>query len=346
MTSIRLKYVHSFPDRHGKLRFYFRRHGRRAPLRGLPGSVEFMEAYQMALASQPLSQTADIGSSRTKPGTINAAIVAYVRSVEFLKKSPSTQRNYRGVLNRFREAHGDKRVSTLEQRHLTRILAGMIETPEAANILVKVLRGLMAWCIDDGWRKDNPASGIKTIVTGSDGFAAWEQEHVDQYRAHHPLGTRARLALEILAATGLRRSDVVRLGRQHVKNGVISIKTMKTGAQVDIPMLPEMQGAIDAMPQLSAMTLLVTEYGKSFTTGGFGQWFRYRCDEAGIPKGYASHGLRKYAAARLAEEGAKAHQLMAWFGWSSLDEAEHYTRNADRKKMAMAAGALLIKGTA
>jgi site-specific recombinase XerD len=88
----------------------------------------------------------------------------------------------------------------------------------------------------------------------------------------------------------------------------------------------------------------MTEYGKAFTAAGLGGWFRARCDEAGIPKGYAAHGLRKASATRLAEQGATAHQLKAWFGWKTLREAERYTEAAERKKLARAAGAL-ISGT-
>lgn len=342
MTRFKLAYIHKFRDRHGKARHYFRRPGfKTVALPGLPGSEEFMAAYQAALAGQvPL----EIGAGRTRPGTVNAAIVGYVQSVAFLSLSLTTRKNYRGVLNRFRASYGDRRIAMLEQRHLNGILADKIETPEAANLLVKVLRGLMAWCRAEGWRKDDPTSGLKTIPTRSDGFLAWEAEQVALYRARHPLGTRARLALEILANTGLRRSDVVRLGRQHVRTGTLSIKTQKTGTQVDIPVLPELQVAVDAMPASSAMTFLMTEYSKSFTAAGFGQWFRQRCDEAGIPKGYAAHGLRKFAAVTLAEKGATAHQLMSWFGWSTLAEAERYTKAANRKRMAQDAGALLLKG--
>jgi len=345
MTRIDLPYVHRFRDRHGKVRHYFRRpRFKQMSLPGRPGNEEFMAAYQAAMASQ--EPAPPIGSNRTKPGTVNAAVVGYLQSVAFLRFSVTTQKNYRGVLNRFRAEHGDKRVATLEQRHVNGILAGMIDIPDSANHLVKVLRGLMQWCVAERWRNDDPTAGLKNMPTHGDGFLVWEEDQVAKFRAKHALGTRARLALEILASTGLRRSDVVRLGRQHVKGGTISIKTQKTNAQIDIPVLPELTAAIDAMSANSAMTFLVTEYGKSFTAAGFGQWFRHRCDEAGITKGYAAHGLRKFAATRLAEEGATASQLMSWFGWATLAEAEHYTKAADRKKMARAAGALLIKGTA
>ena len=77
------------------------------------------------------------------------------------------------------------------------------------------------------------------------------------------------------------------------------------------------------------LTFLITEYGRPFTAAGFGNWFRDRCNEAGLER-CSAHGLRKAAATSLAENGATAHQLMAWFGWRSLKEAERYTRAANQ----------------
>ena len=78
------------------------------------------------------------------------------------------------------------------------------------------------------------------------------------------------------------------------------------------------------------------EWGKPFTAAGFGNWFRDRCDEAGLPQ-CAAHGLRKAAAVRHALNGATAPELMAWFGWKTLAEAQHYCEMANRIKLAEAA---------
>ena len=108
-----------------------------------------------------------------------------------------------------------------------------------------------------------------------------------------------------------RRGDIVKLGRQHVQNGILSLRQQKTGAPVDIPILPELQVAIDAMPKSGHLTFLVTDYGKPFTAGGFGHWFRDPCKRAGIPKNFSAHGLRKAGATRLAEHGCNDHEIMA-----------------------------------
>jgi hypothetical protein len=51
----------------------------------------------------------------------------------------------------------------------------------------------------------------------------------------------------------------------------------------------------------------------------------------------SAHGLRKAGAVRAAEAGATTQELMALFGWVNIDEAELYTRAADRKRLALRA---------
>jgi hypothetical protein len=106
MTIIRLKYIHEFIDRHGKVRRYVRLPGRkRVPLPGAPGTAEFMEAYQAALAAK--APCSEIGAARTLPGTINAAVVSYFNSSAFASLAPETRRVRRNILERFRSEQGE-----------------------------------------------------------------------------------------------------------------------------------------------------------------------------------------------------------------------------------------------
>jgi integrase len=110
--------------------------------------------------------------------------------------------------------------------------------------------------------------------------------------------------------------------------------------EVAIPILPELQTIIDAS-QTGDLTYLVSEKGSPFSIGGFGNKFRAWCDEAGLPPHCTAHGLRKAGATRAAENGATENQLMAIFGWKTIQEAERYTKAARRKKMAGDAMGLL-----
>ena len=98
--------------------------------------------------------------------------------------------------------------------------------------------------------------------------------------------------------------------------------------------LDHLRLVLDETAATDRLAFLLTEKGKPFSDAGFGNWFRDRCNEAGIPTGYSTHGVRKYAATEHANRGATAHELMAWFGWLTIWEAERYTRAAARRKLA------------
>jgi integrase len=338
------KYVHGFVDRHGKPRFYFRRpRFKQVPLPGLPWTPEFMEAYAAAMnEAQPII----IGASRTKPGTVAEAVARYLGSTAFTPGgfAPSTQAMRRAILERFRVEHGDKRIRKLEPQHVARLIDKL--KPFAQRNMLKTLRGLMVFAVAEDLIRSDPTADIKLArVKDTGGFETWTYEHIEQYRHHHKLGTRSRLALELLYGSMQRRGDVVLIGRQHITDGILSLRQQKTGADIDIPVLPELQNAIDAMPKLGHLTFLVTEQGKPFTAAGFGGWFREQCDLAKLPRSLSAHGLRKAGATRLADNGATDHEIMAWGGWSSLSEVQRYTKAANRKRAAQRGAEKLKAGT-
>ncbi len=330
MTRLRLDYVHEYLDRHGKLRRYFRRPGfKRIPLPGLPGSDEFMTAYKLALAGQP--PRIEIGAGRTKPGTVNAAIVGYYSSFAFRSLAAGTQKLQRSILERFRAEHGDKRIALLPREFVIRTLGK--RSPSVARNWLKTLRSLLQFAVAEGFRADDPTQGVKPPRIKTDGFHTWTEDEIAQYAARHPIGTKARLALVLLLYTAQRRSDVIKMGRQHIRNDAIAVRQQKTGTMLQIPVHPKLHEAL-AVVNEKQLTFLVTEKGQPFTFAGFGNWFRDRCIEAGLPKECSAHGLRKAACRRLAEAGCTEHQIAAISGHKSLREVERYTKAADQAELA------------
>ena len=139
--------------------------------------------------------------------------------------------------------------------------------------------------------------------------------------------------------TGFRRGDAVRLGRQHVRNGVITLRTEKTDEDIIIPM-PEPLARSIAATRTGDLTFLVTERGLPFVKEGFGNWFGAVCRATGCPG--SAHGLRKAGATRAAENGATDKQLMAFYGWRDGKMAAHYTRQADKLKLAQQAAKHIV----
>jgi integrase len=331
MTRIRLKFVHAFVDRHGKARFYFRRAGfKPKPLPGLPGSAQFMAAYQDAF--QEPSRPRQIGSGRTKPGSINALIVLYYESTAWKDLAADTQKTRRRIIEKFRIEHGDKRVALLEREHIQGIL-NTIEKPTAKRHWLKAIRGLVRSAVPS-MRKDDPTEDIASIkLPKTKGHHTWTDDEIAQYRAYWPLGTQQRLVMEFALETASRRGEVVKLGPQHVRNGRIRIERTHGSEDVDIPISPDLQAACDAMPK-AHLTYIVTAYGKPRSKYGLGNDFARWATEAGLPARCRLHGLKKGGMRRLADDGNTAHELMAISGHKTLSEVQRYTSAADRKRLA------------
>jgi integrase len=316
----------------GKRRVRFRKGAFSTYLTGIPWSPEFMEQYALALEGVVAERPKEIGASRTIPGSFDALCVSYYRSPEFQRLSASTQAVRRNVIDRFRIEHGKKPVALLGRGHIKQILGSKSQTPEAANNLLKVLRVLLGYAVDIDMIASNPAMDVQRYASKGEGIHTWTEAEVAQFEAHHSIGSKARLALALMLYTAVRRSDLVRLGWQHVQGDAIAFRQKKTDSPLVIPIHPALMQVLAAAPRTN-LTFLTTEFGKSFSAAGFGNWFRDRCDEAGLPQ-CSAHGLRKCAATRLAEAGCSLHEVMAMTGHRSMSEVARYTKAADQARLA------------
>jgi integrase len=247
----------------------------------------------------------------------------------------STRDTRRRILQNFAKEHGDKPVMLMHGAALQNIIGKMTAANQRG--FKKSMRGFIDYSLSHRLMKLDPLLSIKLAkMKDSGGFRTWEESEITAYETRHARGTKARSALELLLQTGTARCDMVRMGRQHVRNGTLSMRRLKTNVPFDIPLLPSLLAELELHAK-DQLTFLMTEYGKAFTAAGFGNWFRERCDEAGLPQ-CAAHGLRKAAAVRHALNGATPPELMAWFGWKTLEEAQRYCEMANRIKLAEAAG--------
>jgi integrase len=217
---ITVKYVVEDRDRHGNLRLYYRKAGQpKVRLRGPMGSPEFWQDYQAALKNpKPKAKPkAPAGPDRT---TMRWLISEYYASADFLQLDESTRVTRRRVLERFclNQNDGDKPYALILPRHIRARRDAMVETPSAANTLLKALRVVFKHALRNDLVTSNPAAVVETFPSNGEGFHSWTMEEVEQYEACHPIGTTARLALALALFTGQRRSDLVRLGPPHLKN--------------------------------------------------------------------------------------------------------------------------------
>jgi integrase len=354
------KYVNGFIDRHGKAHHYFRPPGGKSVrLQGLPWSFDFMAAYSAAQSGEPLlTKTLEIGASLTVEGTVHALIAAYLdcspRSTSPFKTfAPATQRKRRNLLESFRNDHGDKRLfrlrpdgtreMLLKRERMQQIINEKTARPFQQRNFLSALRGLFRWAASEGRMPDDPTLGVKATRAKTTGYRTWSEGEIEQFEQAHPIGSRPRLALALLLYSGQRRGDVIRMGRQHIRQGILTIDQGKGDAHLEIPVHPKLQVILDATPS-GHLTFLTTIRGQPYSSGGFTNWFCSMCQKAGLPKGLSAHGLRKACARRLAEMGCSAHQIAAITGHASLSEVQRYTKAADQKRMAHEAMRKLVEG--
>jgi integrase len=321
------KHVNRQRTRHGKVVFYFRRgHGKSTRLPDItdPG---FEKAYAAALGGMALPPP-----PKASPETLAWLIEAYKRSAQWAALAPSTRRMRDNILAHVIREAGHVPFQAIGKKHINEAIDR--KPPHAGATFRKVMSQLFAWAVSVEKVAVNPVAEARRPKIKSDGFHSWTPEEVERFYARWPLGTRERLAMDLALFTGLRRSDLFRVGRQHVRDGVISIQTQKTGTWAHIPIFANLRASIEAAPT-GDLAFLTTTRGRPFTSAAsFGNWFGDACAAAGVPG--RAHGLRKAGATIAAEAGASAHELMAMFTWTRLAEAERYTEAASRKRLAHA----------
>lgn len=331
-------HVSAFYDRHSKERFRYRKGAISRYLPGPFNSPEFKAALKAARNAEP----APGRPSSTIPGTVDDLVSRYYASTGFQKPGRDRQRVVRGIIESFRAEFGKDMVRDFTFEHIEAILmarsekrrAGkrMIGGKSAAVNLQKQLRRLFRYAVKLGLIDTNPAELAEGVRAPKGGHHTWTEEEIVRFRARHPIGTKARLALEIILWTAQRRSDVHRFGPRHVKNGLIEFTASKGQKVMRLPAAPQLLAAIRSMPSVGIETYLVTEYGRPFSRAGFGNWFADRCREAGVPG--RAHGLRKATARRAAELQATQAMLKAIGGWEQDAEVATYTKAADQARLA------------
>jgi integrase len=344
-------------DRHGVTRHYVRRHGRKIRIRESRGTQAFARAYADALHALDDGSNPDRAIIKGAPaGTLGWLAASYFASTEFQRLDHKSQVTRRGVIEDcLREPRKpgsadlmrDCPASALSSAHVKMLRDRKAATPGAANNRRKYLSSMFGWAVETGMMRANPAREIRKVRYASDGFHTWTTDEVLQFEERHQIGTKARLALALLLYLGVRRGDVVTVGRQHVRAAtpderregaigwvrMVPSKTRYKRLSVsEKPILAALADVIARSPT-GNLTFLVTDFDKPFTAAGFGNWFRERCNEAGLSH-CSAHGLRKAGATIAADNGATDRQLMALYDWTTAAQANVYTAAADRKRLA------------
>lgn len=340
MMSDLLPYVYPVPDRHGKIRYRFRRKGwKSAYVHGAPGSAEFHREYAEIVDLGPLERVRPQSPAKAAPDSLDDLYRRYKLSPKWKKKAAVTQHTqglvYERFLNRVGKSgkrYGDRPVAGVTVGWLDTIFGGMVDTPGAANDLRKKLRVLMEYGIALKLIVDNPVRHTTGYEKGK-GRHSWTEVEIAQFRARHPLGTMPRLAMELALNTAARRGGVATLTRDNLAKGRIIVAHSKGNNETSVQMFAMTQKALEALPAAPIRHLVTNTRGKPYSIGGLGNKFRQWCDEAGLPH-CAIHGLRKALSRRIAEAGGTDAEGMAFTGHKRAATFAEYRAAANRETLA------------
>jgi integrase len=347
-VEFKMKYIQHWTDDLGRRRFRFRRKGYprvELPVNSDPSSPEFQAAYHAALRGEKPEHELAMVAARGGSGSVKDAIEQYLNSATFHDYSRSTQDLRRPILRSFlKPGVGNLPLAQMDRKYIERWLE-TASTKGTKRTWFLAIKPFMQWAVESVHLiETDPTEGIKIKVKASEGHATWTDEQIERFRARHPLGSKPRLALELLVNVASRRGDSISLGRQHLKEGWLIFTQEKNRRRkplkVETPIAAPLAAAIEACPSSpESLTFLTNEWGRPFSKKSFNAWFRKQVIAAGLPDTCVPHGLRKAGCRIMAESDCTAHEIMSVSGHSSLKEVDRYTRAADRKRLAARAQA-------
>lgn len=338
MPAFDLDYVDVQRGRDGQIKHhYFRRNGRRWPLPGKPLSEEFMEEYRrlLKLTEPNAAQAAPVDRRNYTPASFGALINDYLASGDYKDKKASTKAEYKRVLESLQERHGDKPVRLMRRRHIRKIRDERSETPGAANTIVRMLKIVLNFAVEEEWIESSPAAKMKLLKVGE--WRAWTPEECTAFEERWAQGTMQRRAYALARYTGQRKGDLVLMIRAHRKGGMLHVASQgKRGEELWIPEHRELTDELGRGEQ-GHMSLLTTSQGKAFDPVYFGAWAAEAIEDAGLPDDCVLHGLRKVSARDLADAGCSEEEIKSITGHVTSQMVSHYVKSADKRKRATAA---------
>jgi integrase len=345
-------------SRHGRLRWYFRP-DRTKPRIRLPdnfGSAEFELAYRAAVAGEapPASQSLPRQGRRASKGSLAWLVALYLASPAFLGNRASTQRPRRTMLEKLGAEKGQVDIEDIDRSVIQEAMNARRETVHMANAWLTTVSNMFDWAMQEQtdpatgrpFRLDsNPCEFVKRfqppkkddLDAEEDGHPTFTDEDLAAFEAAYPHGTLGRLIYEVLLCTGLRVGDAAHVGRQHVKDGVLRLKTEKTRTPVALRVLRRLEHALAVGPKGldTELAWITKKNGKAMDKNDLGRVFGEACRKIGLKR--SAHGMRKAAARRYIEAGARPEQLKAIFGWTTSAMVDKYTKMFNREKVSLRA---------
>jgi integrase len=276
------------------------------PLRGEPGSPEFIASYTEACATKKAPPT----------GVLLALLFRFQESAEFkFGISQRTRRDYIKQIKRIEKAFGDFPIKALDDPRATSVFLEwrdrLAQTSlRQADYAYGTLSRILSWAVKRRFIATNPCAHGGKLYQGTRIDKVWSDQDVDRFLRTAP--PNLRLAMLLAINTGQRQGDLLRLPWSAYDGATIKMKQRKTGAYVPIPVSDTLKAALDAAPKISPI-ILTNSDGKPWSESGFqGAWGKATV-RAGV-RGLTFHDLRGTAVVTLARAGCNEVEIYAITG--------------------------------
>ena len=325
------RYVNLYTSK-GSTYAYYRRQGLQFRIEGEVGTAEWFASYE------EIHERFERGRARkgVTPGSVDAAIIAYQQSDRFEVLADSTKERYRFALDRLSQVLGKLPLASITRRAVVRLQAKIAETqPRTAIEVTKVLNLVFECAKDNGEIKENPAEGIKKPPRyKAKQHEAWTDEQIAAFLSGAPPVWRR--AVIVALYTGLRRGDLVRLSRSHIKDGAIRINIEKTDGETVIPIHSELAAELEREMPAASLMLIPTARGRQMRPDSLTHGIQKQWQRLGVEKGPPVHGLRRSAIIRLLEAGCSREEVMSITGQSKR-MVEYYAGRMHNEALARTA---------
>jgi integrase len=332
---VRLKGINSKRKRlaDGTVRTYYWAWKGGPPLRGEPGTPEFVASYNDAIAHKVTPPT----------GVLLALLFRFQESAEFQYGiSERTRRDYIKQIKRIERDFGDFPIKALDDPRSRSVFLEwrdkLAQTSlRQADYGYGTLARILSWAHNRGLITKNPCAKSGKLYHGTRIHEIWTDEDVALFLRTAP--PHLRLAMLLAINTGQREGDLLRLPWSAYDGTMIKLRQRKTGSYVPIPVTAELKAALDAAPKRCPI-ILTNSDNKPWSESGFqGAWGKAMM-RAGI-RGLTFHDLRGTAVVTLARAGCTEVEIYSITGHKPGDvqailTAHYLPRDAEVAENAIA----------
>jgi integrase len=273
--------------------------------------------------AERINADVDAWRAGTKPEPIRAHTLPWLAKLHckdeaFTRLADSTRRSYREclkVLEGWSRRAGHPKVTGLARPAIKQFQRTLAEqSRHKSNKVMRVLRILLQFAVDEGYLETNPATKLKLRKT-EPRAAVWTPEEVDRFCAAAAAAGRSSVALAVRLAVNLgqREGDVLRLTWAQHDGHAFSIRQGKTGTLIEVPVARELAHALALAPRSSPSIVVSEVTGRPYLADNFRAVFARIRRAAGL-SGVQFLDLRRTAVVRLAEAGCTVPEVAAITG--------------------------------